>query len=160
MIIQHSFYKDNRTAINWYNWTKIVNIPITNNSCNQMVILIHIDWSFYDIWHQSFSNLTHCGLVTPYGNINLCQHRLRLWLVAWWHQAITWTNVDFSEVMAFIWSHHLKRFQSVQQHLKLYFKFVSRSLRGQWVNNILQGVSPSFSPYFPVPHIAWQVMWM
>ena len=26
------------------------------------------------------------------------QHRLRQWLVAWWHQAITWTIADFSLV--------------------------------------------------------------
>ena len=42
--------------------------------------------------------LTHCGLVTPYGDINLGQHWLRQWLVAWWHQAITWTNIDLSSV--------------------------------------------------------------
>ena len=29
------------------------------------------------------SRLTHCGLVTPYGDIDLGLHRLRLWLVAW-----------------------------------------------------------------------------
>ena len=40
-------------------------------------------------------SLNHCGLVMPYGEINLGQHRLRLWLVAWQHQAIIWTNVDF-----------------------------------------------------------------
>ena len=31
-----------------------------------------------------------------YGGIDLGQHWLRQWLVAWWHQAITWTNVDLS----------------------------------------------------------------
>ena len=36
--------------------------------------------------------------MTPYGDINLGQHRLRQWLVAWRHQAITWTNVDLSSV--------------------------------------------------------------
>ena len=41
-------------------------------------------------------SLTHCGLVTPYGDTYLGQHWLRLWLVAWWHQAITWTNIDLS----------------------------------------------------------------
>ena len=40
------------------------------------------------------SKLTHCDLVTIYGDRNLCQHLFRLWLVVWWHQAITWTNVD------------------------------------------------------------------
>ena len=42
--------------------------------------------------------LTHCGLVTPYGDMELGQHWLRQWLVAWRHQAITWTNVDWSSV--------------------------------------------------------------
>ena len=37
-------------------------------------------------------------MVTPYGDIDLGQHWLRLWLVAWQHQAITWTNVDLLSV--------------------------------------------------------------
>ena len=44
------------------------------------------------------SELNHCCLLTPYGDINLGQHWLRLWLAAWRHQAITWTNVDLSSV--------------------------------------------------------------
>ena len=40
--------------------------------------------------------LTFCGLVTPYGDIALGQHWLRIWLVAWRHQAITRTNIDLS----------------------------------------------------------------
>ena len=43
-------------------------------------------------------SLTHCGLVTPYDDRDLGQHWFRKWLVAWWHQAITWTNVDLSSV--------------------------------------------------------------
>ena len=42
--------------------------------------------------------INHCGLVTPCGNRDLGQHWLRYWLVAWLHQAITWTNVDWSSV--------------------------------------------------------------
>ena len=38
--------------------------------------------------------LTHCGIVTPYGYLNLGQHWLRQWLIAWRHQVIIWTNVD------------------------------------------------------------------
>ena len=30
----------------------------------------------------------------PHGDIDLGQHWLRYWLVVWWHQAITWTNID------------------------------------------------------------------
>ena len=32
--------------------------------------------------------LTHCGLVTPYGDIGLGQHWVSQWLVVWWYQAI------------------------------------------------------------------------
>ena len=39
---------------------------------------------------------THWPLETPYGIMELGQHWFRQWLVAWWHQAITWTNVDWS----------------------------------------------------------------
>ena len=42
--------------------------------------------------------LTHWGLVTPCGDRDLGLHWLRLWLVAWRYQAITWTNVDWSSV--------------------------------------------------------------
>ena len=42
--------------------------------------------------------LTHWGLVTPHGDKELSQPWLRQWLVAWQHQAITWTNVDSSSV--------------------------------------------------------------
>ena len=40
------------------------------------------------------TTLIHCGLVTPYSIWDLSQYRFRLWLVTWWHQAITWTYVD------------------------------------------------------------------
>ena len=42
------------------------------------------------------SQLTGYGLVRPYGDINLCQHWLTYWFVAWRYHAITWTNVDVS----------------------------------------------------------------
>ena len=42
--------------------------------------------------------LTYCGLVMPYGIVDLDQHWFSSWIVAWWHQAITSTNVDWSPV--------------------------------------------------------------
>ena len=42
--------------------------------------------------------VTHCGLVTPYEGRDLDQHWFSEWLVAWWHQVITWTNVDLSSL--------------------------------------------------------------
>ena len=44
-------------------------------------------------------NLTHYSLVTRYGDIDPGQHWLRYCLVAWWYQAITWTNVDTSSMV-------------------------------------------------------------
>ena len=42
------------------------------------------------------NELTHCGIVTPYGDRDLGQQLFRWWLVAWRHQAITWINVEVS----------------------------------------------------------------
>ena len=36
--------------------------------------------------------------MTLYGDIDPGQHWLWQWLVVWWHQAITWTNVAWSSV--------------------------------------------------------------
>ena len=55
--------------------------------------MVNLKWSKGSIILIQFSHLTHCGLVTRYGDIHLGQH----WrLEAWRHQAITWTNVKFS----------------------------------------------------------------
>ena len=42
--------------------------------------------------------LTHCGPVKPYADIDLVQHRLRWWLVAWRHRDIKCSKVDQSSV--------------------------------------------------------------
>ena len=84
--------------------------------------------------------LTHCGLVTQYGDINLGQHWISLWLVAWRHQAITWTNVDLSSVRSSCthMSAILARDASAISHwnqLENYLsKILFKSPRGQWVN--------------------------
>ena len=52
--------------------------------------LMHLQHRHFNV----FALLSHCGLVTPYDHIHLSQHWLRQWLVAWWHQTITWTNFD------------------------------------------------------------------
>ena len=48
------------------------------------------------LWNGNVITLTHCGLVVPYGDIDLGQHRLRWWLLTWWHKVITWTYIDIS----------------------------------------------------------------
>ena len=57
-------------------------------------IVVHCgiwDWCIVGFVQQVYT-LTHRGLVMPYGDTDLGQ------LDAWWHQAITWTDVDFSLV--------------------------------------------------------------
>ena len=49
-----------------------------------------------DLMKKMSINLTHCGLVTPYREIDLGQYWVRSWLIAWWPQTITWTNFDWS----------------------------------------------------------------
>ena len=64
------------------------------------------------------------------------------WLVAWWHQAITWTNVDSSSVK----SCGIHRRAILLQMLKIWItgicckiipncKIIALSLREQWVNS-------------------------
>ena len=43
-------------------------------------------WKSSDIFNVK--NLTHCGLVMPYGIIDLSQHLFGQWLVTWWHRAL------------------------------------------------------------------------
>ena len=98
------------------------------------LILLLSQWQVYRT-----SQLTNCGLVTPYGDIDLDQHWLGKWRVAWWHQAITWTSVDLSPV-CFI-GNHLRAVSQEIHHspvdyttLKTTYIFLFKSYRGQWVN--------------------------
>ena len=45
---------------------------------------------------KTWMEMITCDIITPYGGIDLGQHWLRWWLVAWQHQAITLTSVDYS----------------------------------------------------------------
>ena len=82
--------------------------------------------------------LTHCGLVTPYGDIDLGQHWLRKWLVAWRHQAINWTNVGWSSVKSSdihvrAISQEMPQPSITKTHLKIIYKISFKFPRGQWV---------------------------
>ena len=74
---------------------------------------------------QGHNESTHCSLVEPYGNKDMDQHWVNLWLVAWWLQAITWTNVDLSSVWSqgihLICYEQIWRYQSVKQDWKIHF---------------------------------------
>ena len=49
----------------------------------------------------------HCGLMTLYSDIDLGQHWLGYGLVAWQHQAITWTNAVLSSARVSRISSHI-----------------------------------------------------
>ena len=69
------------------------------NTWLQSTNYIHNHWNI--VYHYKPNGyeqnlLIHSGLVMPYGDKDLGNHWLRYWLVAWWLQAITRTNVDLS----------------------------------------------------------------
>ena len=68
--------------------------------------------------------LTHYSVVTPYVDINIGQHWLRWWLLAWRHQAITWINVDVSSAgIAWLCTFSLLAHLNSKRHIKLSFFF-------------------------------------
>ena len=63
-----------------------------------VIIVIHFTLCYSDsIKYTGHHELTYCGPVTPYGDMDLVQHYLMQWLVhrLSWHQTITWTNANF-----------------------------------------------------------------
>ena len=74
---------------------------------------------------------TQWGLVMPYSVGDLCQHWFRQRLVAWRHQAITWTNVDwslvkYSDLNIRALSQEMPQQSVIKIHLKItYLKFHS-----------------------------------
>ena len=67
--------------------------------------------------------LTRYGLVTLYRDLDLSQHQFRLWLDAWRHPAITWTNVDFKLVRLVLWHALESNFTASAQATLLYDEF-------------------------------------
>ena len=95
-------------------------------------------------WRKAYP-LTHHGLVKPHGNIDRGQHWLRQWLVAWWHQAITWTNVDLSSKL--LWGTDLRTMpMNLIRNMCLETRLTAPSLRDQWVNthiNLTENAIPA-----------------
>ena len=82
-----------KLIINWKE-ISVTFIPKCISFCSEINFKIVCKYDFV----QVSISLTHWGLVTPYSIGDLGQHWLRQWLVAWWHKAITRTNVDLSSV--------------------------------------------------------------
>ena len=62
------------------------------NHCSLITMVLH---AYFNSLVAGKGNLTHYCLAMTYGVIDLGQYWFRQWLVASWHQTITWTNVDF-----------------------------------------------------------------
>ena len=95
-------------------------------------------WPFY----SGVNVLTQCGPVMPCSDNDLGQHRLRLRLVAWRHQAITQTNVDLSSRV--FYGVHTRAISPgmLMNLIKVNtFKITPPSPRGQWVNKSLRHCS-------------------
>ena len=78
--------------------------------------------------------------MTPYGDINLGQHWLKKWFVAYRHQTIIWTNPDFP-LVGFC-SIHLK---AVSQWVTSYYY-----IKWAWKLYVLELLS-----HFPGPNTCW-----
>ena len=99
-------------------------VEVGTRHCHQ-ILLHHHNIPMSEVANKYYKPISKClicsiscfnslWIVTPYGDIDLGQHWLRQWLVAWRHQAINWTNVDLSSAR----SHdiHLRAFsQDISQ---------------------------------------------
>ena len=80
------------------------------------------------------------SIVTPYGDIDLGQHWLRQWIVAWRNQAITWTNADLSLVRSS--DNHLRAIlQEMHQPL---ITIINLKINCQWGANELSAGKSNF----------------
>ena len=124
-------------------------IIISSSTWNKWSCVQKLIWRFktdfssiyaYGSWWYAVAlcktELTHCGLVTPYGDIDLGQ-----WLGAIRHQAIIWANVDLSSKM--FYGIHLraisqevptKSIHSKCFQITLFFIITTTTPRGQWVH--------------------------
>ena len=90
-----------RQAITWTN-AGILLLGSLRTNFNEIFIEIHmisvkkIHLKMSSGKWRPFCLLTHCGLVTLHGDIELSQYWLMWWLVAWRHYAIIRTDINLS----------------------------------------------------------------
>ena len=88
--------KNDRIHVRYFQLNGSNGTPIDSEIVEQ-ICTIAITWLGKVSTYQEHVELTHCGLMRPYGDI----HWPRKWLVASRHLAIIWANVDLSSSMAF-----------------------------------------------------------
>ena len=71
---------------------------------------------------------TDCGLLMPYGNIDLGQHLFRKWLLVWWHPTPShYLNQCWLFISEVVWHSPGRNFTSSAQGAILYNRFVWKS---------------------------------
>ena len=97
--------------------------------------------------HYKLLILTHCGPVTPYGDIGLGQHSVRQWPVTRRLQKLTEPIFTYHQWDPLAFSYFTETLLAIT-HYKIFQNYVSgnigTSLRGQWVN-ILKSVEAYMS---------------
>ena len=88
-----------------------------------------------------YEQVTHWCLVTPYGDRDLGQHWLSLWLVAWRHKPLPELMLTYLQwgPKAFTWKKFHERcpnHQSLNELENHLTKTLLKSPRGQWVNTM------------------------
>ena len=92
-------------------WENRVSIFLTSqNICMKGLYKKKHTQTILDPLHLKFQNLllTHCGPVTPHGSIELGQHWLRGWHVAWlfWNISYNGLSEDFIIIYVRTWKKH------------------------------------------------------
>ena len=76
-------------------WGRVTHICVDKLIINGLSPGVLLSAKSLPFW-PGLNVLTHSDLVMRYGINDLSVNWLRLWLVAWRYQAISWTNVDLS----------------------------------------------------------------
>ena len=132
---------------------------------NNLLKFIYL-WLSYKLHYFTHRKLlkytlkTHCGLVTPYGDIKLGQQLIRWRLFAWRHQAITWSNVDLSAVRS-IGIHLMANSLEIPQpaftkiSLKITYLILNRNLPGA---NELKGDKMAYRWQLQMYYRRWKLV--
>ena len=116
-------------------WQICVQLPKSKCNASKCISHTHISPCFVNSNAKKVGLIINFVLVTPYGDIDLGQHWLRQRLVAWRHQTITWTNVDFFITGKVHWHSSEGNFTKDIPNLNYWnqLEITSTSPRGHWV---------------------------
>ena len=67
-----------------------------------MYWVLHLDYRALvcQLTYTWYINYASLWPRVPYGDTELDKHWLRFWLVAWWHQPITWISIDLPSIVS------------------------------------------------------------